>query len=36
MFNSNTLKNAENHILKTHLLDEGGDIWRVRYQMDGV
>ena len=36
MFNSNTLKNAENHMLKTHLLDEGGDIWRVRHQMDGV
>jgi len=28
-FNTNTLKNAENHLRDTHFLDEGGDIWRV-------
>jgi hypothetical protein len=36
MFNSNTLKNAENHLSKCHVLDEGGDIWRARYNGTGI
>jgi hypothetical protein len=35
-FNSNTLKNAERHVQKCHFLDEGGDIWRIRREEDGV
>ena len=36
MFNANTLKNAERHLQKCHFLDEGGDIWRIRREGDGV
>jgi hypothetical protein len=30
LFNANTLKNAERHLLEIHFLDAGGDIWRLR------
>ena len=29
VFNSNSLKNAEKHLLQVHYLNEGGDIWRM-------
>lgn len=35
-YNSNTLKNAENHIRTVHYLDQGGDIWRVKPGNEGV
>jgi hypothetical protein len=35
-FNSNTLKNAERYLQKCHFLDEGGDIWRICCEGDGV
>ena len=36
MFVANTLKNAEIHLRKCHYLDEGGDIWRVRHEGNGI
>ena len=34
-YNSNSLKNAENHLLTHHFLDYQGDIWRVQQGNDG-
>ncbi len=36
MFVANTLKNVETHLRKCHYLDEGGDIWRIRYVGSGI
>jgi hypothetical protein len=30
IFNANTLRNVEKHLLEVHYLDMGGDIWRVQ------
>ena len=29
LFNTNTLRNVEKHLLEIHFLDMGGDIWRL-------
>jgi hypothetical protein len=34
-YNSNSLKNAENHLLTHHFLDHQGDIWRAQHGNDG-
>jgi hypothetical protein len=29
LYNANSLKNAETHLREVHMLNKGGDVWRV-------